>query len=401
MSHPVSDSAARPELGKASLLKTVVVSLMIMLAGVVAIWLIFKTEPKATRNKVARETAMLVDVQTVQRGQFTPTIEVMGRVVPAREITLGSRVSGEVVEQSSTFNPGSHVDSGQTLLRLDAADYQAVLQQRRSELQQAQADLALEQGQQVIAQREFELLGDDIEQVDRALILRQPQLEQAKARVAVAKSALQRAELDIARTTIRAPFAAQVLSREVTLGSQVAAGQPLGRLVGTEQYWVEATVPLAKLRWLAFNPDNSARASLHHDAVWPAGQVRHGRLARLIGELDNSARMARVLITVEDPLALKQAAGKPALMLGTIVRAEIEGLPLDNVVRLARQLVRRNNTVWVMEDQQLAIRDVDIVFRDEHHVYISSGLETGDSVITNDLASVVPGARLRLEGDAP
>ncbi len=90
----------------------------------------------------------------------------------------------------------------------------------------------------------------------------------------------------------------------------------------------------------------------------------------MVGDLDSNARMARVLITVEDPLALDQSAGEPPLILGTLLRATIAGRPLQDVVRLERNLVRRDNTVWVMEDRKLAIREVEIVFRDPHYAYI-------------------------------
>jgi RND family efflux transporter MFP subunit len=402
MSQPINENAARPERGKAGPLKTLFVSLLIVLAGAALIWLIFETEPTATRKDAARETAMLVDIHAVSRGDFRPVVEAMGQVMPAREITLGSRVSGEVVHQADLFSPGRQVIKGAELLRIDPADYEAALLQRRSELQQAQADFEIEQGQQRVARQEFELLGEDMEAVNDALILRKPQLDQAKARVAGAEAAVKQAELNLARTRIRAPFPAQVLSREVTLGSQVSSGQALGRLVDTGEYWIEATVPLSKLRWLSFDVNSDSPAApvqLHHDTVWPKGQTREGKLAQLVGELDDNARMARVLITVDDPLALDQHADKPPMILGAFVRAEIEGKPLDDVVRIERNLVRRNNTVWIMEDRKLAIRDVEIAFTDQDYAYIRSGLEDGDQVITNELSSVVSGARLRLEND--
>lgn len=402
MSHPVDEQSVRPEHSKASALKTIVVSLIIVLIGAGLIWLIFKTEPTATRKEVVRETAMRVDIQRVSPGRYTPTIEVLGQVMPAREIILGSRVSGQVIEQSDAFTPGRRVDSGEPLLRIDPADYEAALDQRQSELLQAQADLELEQGQQAVARQEFELLGEEIQTVNEALILRQPQQKQAEARLASARAAVRQAELALERTRIRAPFPAQILSRDVTTGSQVSVGQALGRLVGTEQYWVEATVPLTKLPWLSFddNPNaTGAAVNLFHDTVWPEGQSRQAELTQLVGELDGNARMARVLISIDDPLALKESSGQPPLILGTFVRAEIEGRPLDNVVRLNRSLIRRNNTVWVMEDRKLAIRDVTIVLQDEDHAYVSEGLKEGDQVITSELASVVGGAELRLEDD--
>lgn len=404
MSHPSDENAVRPERGQAGVLKTLLVSLVILAIGAAMIWLIFRTEPTTSRKDTARETAMLVDVKTVNRDRYTPQVEVMGQVVPAREVMLGAQVSGEVTYQAEAFMPGRRVSKGVELLRIEPADYQATLQQRRSELQQARAELAIEQGQQAVARREYELLGDDIESANRALILRKPQLEQARARVASAEAAVRQAELALARTHIRAPFPAQVLSREVTLGSQVSVGETLGRLVGTERYWVEATVPLSKLQWLTFQnaPDaEPAAVTLHHDSVWPADQTRQGTLTQLVGELDSNARMARVLITVEDPLALAKAEGKPPLLLGTFVRAAIEGQPLEGVIRLDRALLRRNNTVWVMEDGKLAIRDVTIAFMNADYAFIRSGLDDGDRVITNDLASVVSGAKLRLADKTP
>ncbi|GHD47953.1 RND family efflux transporter, MFP subunit [Marinobacter persicus] len=403
MSHPVDETAARPERGRAGPFKTAFVSVLIVLAGIALIWLIFKTEPTATRKDASRETAMLVDVQTVERGEYRPTIEVMGRVMPAREVTLSARVSGQVIEQAESFTPGRHVSEGEPLLRIDPADYEVALEQRRSELQQALADLELEKGQQAVARQEFELLGESIPADNEALILREPQLKQAQAAVASARAAVRQAELDLARTRIRAPFPAQVLSREVTRGSQVSTGESLGRLVATDRYWVEATVPMARLQWLQFDTtpgESGAQVSLRQDNAWPAGETRIGRLGQMVGELEDSTRMARVLITVDDPLALAAAKDKPPLILGSFLSAEIQARPLSDVVRLERNLVRRENTVWVMEDRKLAIREVGIAFEDETYAYIDSGLEDGDQVITNNLSSVVKGARLRLEGDS-
>jgi RND family efflux transporter MFP subunit len=403
MSHPVNERAARPEQGKAGPLKTALISLLILLTGIALIWLIFKTEPTATRKNPARETAMLVDVQPAQQGNFSPLIEVIGQVMPAQEILLRPRVGGEVLEQSDSFTPGHRVSKGDVLLKIDPADYQTAVQQRQAELQQAQADLELEKGRQAVAQQEFELLGDEIDVGDQALVLRQPQLEQARAQVAAARAALRKAQLDLERTTVRAPFDAQILSRDVAPGSQVGTGETLGHLVGIREYWVEATVPLNKLAWLDFsNPadQGGAAVTLRHDTAWQEGQTRQGRLQQLVGELDDNARMARVLITVDDPLSLTGDPNQPPLILGSLVQAAIEGRELKNVIRLERDFIRRNDTVWVMQDRKLDIREVDIAFQDRQYAYLRAGLEEGDQVITNNLASVVKGAKLRLEEDS-
>ena len=374
MSNTVDDQAARPESGRAGRGKTALVSVLILLAGVALMVLIFKTEPTARRGDVARETAMLVEVRSAERGRFTPVIEVMGRVA-----------------------------EGTALLRIDPADYQAALRQRRSELAQARADLELEQGRQAVAEQDFELLGEELDEGNRHLVLRQPQLKQARARVDFAEAALRRAELDLQRTRISAPFDAQILSRDVATGSQVSTGDSLARLVATDRYWVSASVPLSQLRWLRFaeeDGEQGAPVTLRHEAAWGPSRSRQGRLQRLVGELDANARLARVLVSVEDPLALQSEAGAPSLILGAFVRTAIEGRALDDVVRLDRDLLRREDTVWVMEDGALDIRDVTVLLRDNDYVYLSDGLDQGDQVVATDLATVVDGAALRLEDAA-
>ena len=403
MSNTVDDQAARPESGRAGRGKTALGSVLILLAGVALMVLIFKTEPTATRGDVARETAMLVEVRSAERGRFTPVIEVMGQVVPAREVTLRPRVSGRVIELAEAFEPGGRVAEGTALLRIDPADYQAALRQRRSELAQARADLELEQGRQAVAEQDFELLGEELDEGNRHLVLPQPQLKQARARVDFAEAALRRAELDLQRTRISAPFDAQILSRDVATGSQVSTGDSLARLVATDRYWVSASVPLSQLRWLRFaeeDGEQGAPVTLRHEAAWGPSRSRQGRLQRLVGGLDANARLARVLVSVEDPLALQSEAGAPSLILGAFVRTAIEGRALDDVVRLDRDLLRREDTVWVMEDGALDIRDVTVLLRDNDYVYLSDGLDQGDQVVATDLATVVDGAALRLEDAA-
>lgn len=404
MNEPINESAARPETGRAGRLKTAFISLVILVLGAALVWFVFRTEPTATRGPdTARETAMLVDVTTAEKGDYRPTITAMGEVRAARELTLSPRVAGQIVEQATEFTPGGMVEQGEMLVRIDPADYEATLQQRRSELRQARSDLDIEQGRQNVAEQEYELLGEGVASANQALIQRQPQLEQARAQVESAEAALRQAQLDLNRTRVTAPFNARVLSRDISLGTQVSTGEALGRLVGVDEYWIEATVPQSELAWLRFEErsgEAGAPATIRNDSAWPEGQRREGRLQRLVGELNEDTRMARVLITVQDPLALDaDSPDKPPLLIGSFLSAAIEGREITDVVRLDRNHIRRDDAVWVMEDGELSIRDVEVAFRDDEHAYVRSGVEAGEAVITSDLATVVDGADLRTEED--
>lgn len=384
--------------------KTLIVCTAILSVAAAAITVIFSTEPAAERSSARKQTAMLVEVSALESGAFRPTLTAMGTVRPEREIMLSPRVGGEIVALSKSFTPGGFVEQGEVLLQIDPADYEAALLQRSSELRQASADLELELGRQELARNDYEELKGTISSDYETLVLRAPQLNAARARVEAAQAAVRRAELDLERTRIRAPFAAHILSREANIGSQVSPGEPLGRLVGIQSYWVEATVPVAQLRWIEFPTGTEASGSsaqVRNRAAWPAKVFREAQVQQLIGALEEQTRLARVLLTVADPLAHEPgSAGQPPLMVGSYVEARIEGKPIENVIRMNRDFLRQNNTVWVNEGGVLRIRQVEVVFSDEAFVYIGSGLEENDQVVTTNLSSVFDGAALRLEGTA-
>jgi RND family efflux transporter MFP subunit len=380
--------------------KTAIVCFVVLSAGVAVTALIFTTEPTAKRTGAVKETAMLVDVVTVERGTYRPVVVATGIVEPSKDVLLSPRVDGEIVARSPAFTPGGHVERGDTLLQIDPSDYRNALAQRRSELNQAMADLQMEMGRQNVAEQDYALLDDSVPDEQKELVLRKPQLNAARSRVESARAAVEQAELHLKRTTITAPFHAHILSRNANVGSQVSAGDALGRLVGVDTYWVVLTVPLAKIRWLEIptdGEDTGSKVTIRNRTAWEDGEYREGRLYRLVGALEDNTRMARLLVTVDDPLGYRGGTdAAPPLMIGSFVEATVEGRELHDVVRLDRDLVRADDTAWVMEDDSLRIRDVDIVMRDAVHAYVRSGLEDGDRVVTTNLSTVRDGAPLRL-----
>ena len=382
--------------------KTLLICGSILLAGVCLTALTFFTEPTAKRVAATRETAMLVDVTEVHRGDYRPIIVAMGTVEPAQDITLSPRVGGEVVSRSPAFTPGGFVDKGEALLQIDSADYRNTLQQRKSELRQAVSDLNVEMGRQNVALKDYQLLDEALSAEFESLVLRKPQLNSARAKVEAARAAVDQAELELERTNIKAPFHAHILSRTVSVGSQVSPRDNLGRLVGLDFYWVVTTVPLAKLPRLSFpktDGETGSPVQIRNRVAWREGIYRTGYLHRMVGALEEQTRMARVYVSVPDPLSHRaESSHLPPLMIGAFVETRIEAEPIVDVVRIGRDYVRANNTVWVMENEKLSIRTVEIAFFDADYAYVTDGLRTGDRVVTTNLATIADGAPLRVKG---
>ncbi len=386
--------------------KLIWICLAILGGGLLVTLLIFSTEPEAQSEGASIETAILVDVIDVEKGTYAPTIVATGTVQPIEDVILSPLVSGQIIRRDPAFSPGGFVKKGEVLLQIDPADYKNTLELRKSELLQSETALATEMGRQQIAEQDLQLInndslfGDDpLSDNETQLVLRQPQLNAVKANIEATRASLNQAQLNLERTTIKAPFDAHILSQNVTVGSQVAQGDNLGRIVGTDSYWVMATVPISRLQWLKFPESNKEKGSIVHienSSAWPTGSQRKGYLDRQIGALDNQTRLARVLVRVDDPLATSETLkGAPKLMIGTFVEVKIQADSIQDVVRIDRDLVRTNQTAWVMKENLLEIRELDIILTDNQYAYIRSGVADGEKIVTTNLSTVTNGIELR------
>ena len=384
----------------------------ILAGGALITTLIFSTEPEAQREGASIETAILVDVIQVEYGTFEPTIVATGTVQPVEDVILSPLVSGQIIRRDPAFTPGGFVKKDEVLLQIDPSDYRNTLELRKSELLQSETTLATEMGRQQIAEQDLQLIANDslfggnpLSEEERQLVLRKPQLNAVKANINAARASVDQAQLNLDRTTIRAPFDAHILSQNVTKGSQVSQGDDLGRIVGTEHYWVAAAVPVSKIQWLDFPNDDTEKGShvrIENPTAWPPNTYREGYLDKQIGALEGQTRLARVLVKVQDPLSTTKAMeNQPKLMIGTFVEVHIQANPVENVVRLNRDFVRSNETVWVMKDAKLEIRDVEIVLTDDTHSYISEGLNKGEMIVTTNLSTVTDGIDLRTKSNEP
>jgi len=385
----------------------IIIPLLVLVGGIAVAVYFVKSAPKAEQETPVRE-AQLVDVVTVRRGSYQVKVRAMGTVTPSKRITLQPQVSGQLKTVSDKFVPGGLFDKDETIVTIDSRDYDFLVKQRTANVVKAKHDLKIEQGQQVIAKREFELIGDASPGgvVDTDLILRKPQLELANAAVDSAQAALDKAILDQKRTTLTAPFNAVVLDKQqVDLGSQVSPVTQIAMLGGTDEFWVLASIPIGSLKWIDIPDDplsvEGSVVRIYNKTSWPAGAKRTGRIVGLLSTLETQGRLARVLVSVKDPLCLKTSDRKiPKMLVGMYVSLEADGKKLDNVIRMKRTSLRDNDTVWVFDkDDKLDIRKVKVVRRDPEVVYVTEGLEDGQRIVTSDLAIRISGSPLKI--DAP
>jgi hypothetical protein len=443
----------------------VVLPLAVLYGGYLGLSWFLATAPQAPRKPRPR-VARAAEAVTFSRESVAPRLESMGLVMPAREVVVRARVGGRVEDVAELFETGGRFAAGDVLLQIEKADFElalsrakvavqeadaavararaergqaeAVVGQRHSGLAEAEANLQLERGRQEIARREFEMLGGTGQTADRELALRAPQLAIAEAAVASSRAGLAaaeaaveafvageaaaaarygaavvdrtNAELDLDRTTVKAPFNAWIRRTHVEVGSVITSQTDVAALVGSDAYWVEVTLPVSDLRWLrltrgagGIGGEGGAPVVLRDEAAWGPDASRRGRLVRLLGDLESDGRLARVLVEVGDPLHLDAGPDeRHPLLVGSYVSAEIEGRAIDDVVVVRRAWLRHGDVVWAADEHDvLRVRPVTVVWRGRSRAFLSDGLQPGDRVVVTDLGTPVDGMPLRVQLVAP
>lgn len=347
------------------------------------------------KRKPPQNQVVTVETISVHPDDYQSSVTVMGTVVPDRQITLKSRVSGEVISISPKFVQGGLIKKGEMLLKIDDSDYRIEIKKAGSALEKAMSDFEIEKGSQMIAKEELKLINEasDVMVVATDLTLRKPQLAQAKAAVDSARADLEKAELNLSRTTVIVPFNALILDKQVNVGSLVSAQGIIATLVDVETYRVEALVPPDRLAAILISETTGSPAVIYSQY---SKQTWQGRVVRTTGKITDKSRMAGVIILVSDPLGLDRKGKNLPLLLEDHVDIQITGEILENVFSIQRSFLRDGNTVWIYDSGTLNIKTVGLAWKEDGRVLVNSGIKPGDALITSDLATPVNGMKLRL-----
>ncbi|WP_417684357.1 efflux RND transporter periplasmic adaptor subunit [Pseudidiomarina gelatinasegens] len=343
---------------------------------------------------------VLVDVLEVQPETVRFKVSGQGNVKPKHMTNLVTQVSGQITEVADNFVNGGFFKKGDVLLQIDTADYRVALQTAKASLAQAKAGLAEESARAQVAKEEWESL--QMGEIP-SLGIREPQVASAVAAVQSAEAAVAKAERDLDRTTVRAPYNGILQSKNVDIGQFVSMNTQVGLLYGSEV--AEIRVPLSD-RDLAYIdlPESGHEGAypqvmLTSDVAGTAYTWR-GSLVRSEGILDSNSRVIYGVVEVEDPYNQESTLHEVPLRFGRFVQLVIDGLEAEQVFRVPRYALSIDDKLWVVdEERRIQKRDVNVMRAEANYVIINEGLNAGDIVVLTQLSNALPSMKVRIPGD--
>lgn len=333
------------------------------------------------------------------------SVQVQGEVRPRRQIVVAPQISGRVSFVAPNFVEGGAIRKGQILIQLEAADYELAVVRAQSTVASAEQRLLREQAEAEIALQDLEELG--LENAS-PLARREPQLAEARASLEAAKAQLKDAELALKRTAVFAPFAGRVLEQTGDVGQFVGPGQSLGAIFATDV--VEVSLPITDQELgrlglpLAFN---ETRQSPGPEVVFTGnvgGEVRTwtGRIVRTGATVNSQTRLISAIGELRDPYGAGADNGAP-MAPGLFVNASIKGETLSGLLWAPRSALRGDDKVYVgfPEEGIMKIEQVSVKHTDPTGVYMSSGVVSGDLVITSPVQAAFDGMSVQVYERTP
>ncbi len=395
-------------------MKKIMVPFLIIIAAsaVTAILVLSRPTPEI---KPPEERITLVELETARSRDMVFSVDSQGTVEPRTQTTLVAEVSGRVMSVSNQFVVGGFFREGELLLSLDSADYEVSVQQARANLLTARAQLTQEQAQAEQAGRQWDLSGRARADAP-PLALRTPFLAEAEARVLFAEADLARAERQLERTKIRAPYDGLMREKMVDIGQYVGTGTQLARTFAVD--FAEIRLPLAD-RDIAFlnlpqpgallgassSEQNGGEGAKVHGTPVKLSAVVGGkpvhwdaRIVRTDGVVDSNSRVYYAIAQVNDPYNLRANTNAAVLAIGSFVNATLQGVSAQGVFSLPHSAVRNSNQVMIMDqDQRLRTRTVNVLRTDKDFVYVDDGISNGEQVIVSPVPVPIEGMRVATE----
>jgi RND family efflux transporter MFP subunit len=322
-------------------------------------------------------SGLAVRTATVEKRDLPEDVVLTGTLRPRAQVQVVAEVAARLV--SVAHGEGARVANGDVLALLDDTDYRLANDRARAALAVAEANRAHAQAEKERADNLLKTGGI----TDRDHLSAQVALQVADASLAQTKAEVAIAGQQLARTTVRAPFAGRVAKRFPDPGSMMAAGTPLFTLVDDSVLEFEAQVAsrdLAKVR-----PGIPVQLSI--DAL-PDARIE-GRVARVEPLVDERSRSFRAVVEVP---------GRPGLVGGLFARAAVRvGEVAGALVVPPAALVREGSdpasaSAFAVRQGKAEKVSVALGVETPDGIQVTSGLAAGDVVVLDPPTALASGA---------
>lgn len=379
---------------KKNLWLSTLLPIAILVIIIIVINVMLSNKPKAF-NRKPPERIEVVEAEPIEFSDFQVFIDSYGNIQASTSSNLVAQVSGQVISVADNFETGLPIKAGQELLKIDDRDYLIEVRIARAEVANARLALNEEKAQSNQALKDWEKINPNKQA--NALVLREPQLASAQAKLDAAAARLEKTKLSLSRTQVVAPYDGYIVKRLVSEGELINSNTPVASVFASNSLEVRLPVPSNKVQFLNTQSKKSAQVKLEADF---AGETESWivPLDRSDSVIDEQTRQWYVTAKLPEDFLKNNTQVK----VGQFVSAEIEGELLKDVIVVPSKVLTANDEIFIYNDEAVHRRDIKILWQDDKNTVIAprgreQELTEGELLVTSKLTFVADGAKARLK----
>ncbi len=426
--------------------KRSLIFLPILLALIAVVYMVkTKTGPVRKQEQESIKSLRVIEAPSVN---LVPRAIGYGSAEPRRIWEAVAEVKGSVSSVHPHLKSGEIIGAKTVLVQIDSTEYElaiarleASVEESRAKIKELSEDenntkrlIEIEKQSLELARKSLErkvgalegdaIAPDEVDREERAFLQQKQVVQQLEntlalipakrkalnAALAAHQSDLKQARIDLAKTTISAPYDCRLSDVNIEAGQFVQAGQRLFKAHGTDVTEVEARFRIEQLRNLLieemrtrFQPglDTGAFEQLFENVnvfvtlqsgEWSAQW--EGRIDRFRETVDLKTREMKVVATVERPYEKAVPGVRPPLASGMFCRVELQAPARAASVVVPRAAIHDGGVFIVNREDRLQKKQVVVDFTQPEFVVVKSGLSGGETVVVSDPAPAIAGMKV-------
>jgi len=404
------------------ILPVAVIAVAVLIAGFLMV-----TSPEFDRQP-AQEKIWPVAAVAVTHTEVQPVFRVYGEVVAGREVDLRALVAGIVVDTSGALVEGGLVKKGALILAIDEFDFRATLAEKRAQLREARAKLgeieARHRGNQESLgwdRQELDLLQRDYNRAEklrtrgnvsekffdnaRMALMNQrrsvvndetnvateaARQEQQRAIIQRLDVAVNQAQRDLSETKLLAPFDGFLHSVSAANGKRLSINDRVATLVDADR--LDVRVHLSNMQFGRLVATGEKLEGRAITIAWQVGD-QHFDFDAVIER--TGARIDATTGGVELFARIQSGGLNGRLRPGAFVDVHLPERRYINVVPVPETALH-GTAVYIIVDQRLEARAVEVVAYDGTSVLLRGDLSDGAKIVTTRFPEIAPGLKVEV-----
>ena len=328
---------------------------------------------------------------TLVSQEFRSYVTSEGHLKPKIIYPLMLEVSGKINYLSDFFKNGNIFNKGDTLILIDSTDYSISRINAKFKLEEAKLEYLRQKAIYERSNNELSVFDSNISPTD--LAKNKPQLEKSTALYEAAKANYVKAQNDLNKTILIAPFNGRIINSNVSQGQLINPATNLGTIYSNSEMIIKLPLSIDDLSIFENNHSNYEEfIDIHLSSVIGDKEIKlKAEFGGLSGSIDNLTQKVYLTGIIKDFSGLNLVADN-----NIFFKSKIYGTTFKEVYIIPNEALFSNDKVYIIDDERLYSKAVTILDRYENFSIVSGGIEDGEQLNLTNLNYFIDGMKVKI-----